>query len=333
MDSPDHDQHLGHIGNKWRTTQPASWGEAIPTAASFTQDNARVHLGDVHSYGNANTHSHNYYFCASSSQQSSQSVTFCGHGPSSGEGELLSLKRRRSPNENEYAHRLNREESLEHVLLKLGKFSKSIQDQRIGKDAKKIARRIAVVIDAVKQRTGSAETEDLNENLASHDEEDFENIDKSMIVAKRIDINAGFRRSRHTKLTRVIRKWDKVTFVQWEILLRTSTSEFRNEDGTEVIESLSSLYLHPRLSGSGAPITVHFGETKMHAAVSFINPVVLAYRIVSNDAEVFGVIEDDDLNGLVTLLADGKATLRDYDEMGRTLLHVSECLKDHVRPS
>ena len=57
--------------------------------------------------------------------------------------------------------------------------------------------------------------------------------------------------------------------------------------------------------------------------VSFINPVILAYRIVPNGSEVFDMIENDDLEGLKSLLADGKATIRDYDEFVTTLLHVS----------
>lgn len=238
------------------------------------------------------------------------------------------MKRRRSPDDNEYTHRLNKEESLEQVLTKLGKFSKSIQDQRIGTDAKKIARRIALALNAIKQQTGPTKPSNRGGMYTEHDEDDFEKIDNSLIVANRIDINTAFRRTRHTKLTRVVRKWDRITFEQVEISLRTSILEFRNEDGTEAIESRSELCLDPQFSGSGSPITVYFGETTMHAAVSFINPVILAYRVIPKVSEVFEVIGKDDLEGLIKLLADGKATLRDCDEMDSTLLHVSECLKD-----
>lgn len=297
----------------------------------FTQDNARVHLGDVHSYGNASTHSHNYYFCASSSQRSSQSLTFCGHGRPSREGEPPSLKRRRLPNENEYTHTLNKEESLEHVLSKMNKFSKSMQDQRIGKDAKKIARRIALALNAVKQQAGLTKLSTHRDGMnTKHDDDDFDNIGNCLIVAKRVDINTGIRRTRYTKLTRVVRKYDEVTFGQWKISLRTSVFEFRNEDGTDVVDSLSSLYLDPRSSDASVPIAVHFGETTIQSAVSFINPVILAYRTVRNESEVFEVIRNDDLSGLVTLLADGKATVRDCDEHGATLLHVSEHFESHV---
>jgi hypothetical protein len=233
------------------------------------------------------------------------------------------LKRKRPSDEDKYPRKLNKEESLEHVLNKLGKFSKSIQDQRIGKDAKKIARRIALVVGAVKQEAGLTTLSGLEDVHTKHDEDDFENISNNLIVAKRVDINTGFRRTKNTRLTRVVRKWDEITFEQWKISLRTSIFEFRNEDGTEVVESLSSLFLDPRPSHASVPIAVHCGETTIQSAVSFINPVILAYRIVPNNAKVFGVVEEDDLEGLVTLLADGKATIRDCDGMSATLLHVS----------
>jgi hypothetical protein len=183
------------------------------------------------------------------------------------------------------------------------------------------------VIDAVKQRAGDAATTEWSKNVVApvgHDEDDFENIDNSLIVAKRVDVNTGYRHTKHAKLTRITRKWDTITFDQWKISLRTSIFDFRDENGTEVVESRSALYLDPLGSGSGLPFTVRFGETRLHAAVSFINPVILAYRIVPYRSEVFEAIESDNLADLILLLADGKATVRDCDENGATLLHVSE---------
>jgi hypothetical protein len=249
------------------------------------------------------------------------------------QGELLSSKRKRPSDEDEYPRKLNKDESLEHVLSKLGKFSRSIQDQRVGKDAKKIARRLALVLNAVKQQAGLTKSSDVQEICTNHDEDDFESIDNSLIVAKRVDINTRFRRTKHTKLTRATRKCDEITFGQWKISLRTSIFEFQNEDGTEVLESHSALYVDPKISGCGSPFTVHSGETRMHAAVSFINPVILAYRNVPNESEVFKAIKDDDLAGLITLLANGKATLRDCNETGETLLHVSERSKTIACPN
>jgi hypothetical protein len=297
-----------------------------------TQGNARIHLGDAYNYGDASNHSHNYYFYSSSTQQSLKSLTLCGHGIASTDGDPLSLKRKRYSDANEHRQRLNEEESLQRVLSKLGKFSKSIQDQRIGKDAKKVARRVAVVIDALKTQGNMPQDFKLLDTEEHHDGDDFESIDNSLIVTKRVDINTDFRRTRHTKLTRIVRKHNRIACEQWDISLRTTNFEFRNEDGTQATESLSSLYLEPRFTGAGFPVTVHFGETTVHSAVRFINPIISAYRMVPDVSEVFAVVSNDDLAGLLTLLADGKATLRDCDEEGATLLHVGQRPRKDMRP-
>lgn len=302
----------------------------------ISQDQAQVHIGDKHNYGNASTHNHTYYLCASSSEQHSQFLTLSGHGGiARNESELLSLKRRRSPNENEHKHKLDKDESLEHALRKLGKFSKSIQDQRIGKDARKIIRRIALAIDAVRNQKAGLPGHYIagSFNRMNHDRSDFKNIKKNLKIAGRVDVNTGFRRTKNTKLTQVIRKYDKIAFEQWDISLKTLTLESRNSDGSEIIDSLITLYLESRISGSGPPLTVQFGETRTHTGLSFINPVILAYRIVPNESEAFRKIRLDDLEGLKTLLADGKATIRDCAEDGTTLLHVSKCSKHYAYPN
>jgi hypothetical protein len=291
---------------------------------SIARDNARVHNGDAYYHGHTNV---NYYYsCSSSSQPSAQSITSCGRQTEDAGGELLSLKRKRLSDEVPTKCHLDKEDSLEHVLSKLGKFSKSIEDQRIGKDAKKIVRRIALIINAVKRQAATPGAKELGGMVATHDEEDFEGIDNCLLVAKRVDINTGFRRIGRTKLVRVVRKRDVVTFGQWEISLSSSTFESRNEDGTDVVESLSSLCLKPHAASAGQPIQVYFGERADCSATSFIYPVVSAYRNVHHSSEVFRLIEHDDLEGLQGLLACGKATLRDCDERNKDLLLVSRPL-------
>lgn len=292
----------------------------------ISQGQAQVHIGDKHNYGNASTHNHTYYLCTSTSEQSSQFLTLCGHGGIvKNESEQFTLKRGRPSDGKEHKHKLDKEESLEHALRKLGKLSKSIQDQRIGKDARKIIRRIALAIDAVKKQQAGLPGHSNAESFTymSHDKSDLKNIRKNLKIAGRVDVNTGFRRAQNAKVTRLIRKYDKVAFEQWEISLRTVEVESRNSDGTEVIDSVITLCLEPRISGSGLPVTVHFGETKTHTGVSFINPVILAYRIVLENSEVFEMIRNDDLEGLKSLLADGKATIRDCDKYSATLLHVN----------
>lgn len=288
----------------------------------LARDNARVHNGDAYNYEHANI---NYYYSCSNSRQQPPSTSFtsCAHD-GWGEGqELHSLKRKRLTDEDPQTQTPGDNVSLEHVLNKLGKFSKSIQDQRVGKDAKKIAHRISILINAVKQQAaipGGIKPHDL---VSDHSETDFEDIGSCLLVAKRVDVNTGFRRIDRTKLIRVVRKRNTVTFGQWEISLSTSTFESRDESGTEVNESLFSLRLDPRSSSAGSPIKVYFGEHVTHAAASFIHPVVFAYRIIRSDSEVFKLIENDDLDSLKKLLAIGKATLRDCNESNASLLNVS----------
>jgi hypothetical protein len=288
------------------------------------RDNARVHYGDAYYHGNTNV---NYYYsCSTSTQPSVDSLTFCGHRVEDTAGELRSLKRKRVSTEASTKRHLDKEEPLEQVLGKLGKFSKSIQDQRIGKDAKKIARRIALIINAVKQQAaiqGEDEPVQFDNRIASHDEDDFENIDNCLLVAKRVDINTGFHRIGRTKLVRAVRKRDAVTFGQWEISLSSSTFESRNEDGADVVESLSSFFLKPHAASVGQPIQVYFGERAECSTTSFIYPVVSAYRMIPKGSEVFELIKLDDLEGLQEFLACGKATLRDCDEHNTGLLTVS----------
>jgi hypothetical protein len=54
-----------------------------------------------------------------------------------------------------------------------------------------------------------------------------------------------------------------------------------------------------------------------------MHPIVLAYNQVNSGAQVFKLVEEDDLDGLMRFLALGQASIRDCDEAGRSLLHVS----------
>lgn len=298
----------------------------------ITQDHARVHMGDVHSY--ASTHNYICHLYSSPNQLLSPSRPFLSADETAESG-MASKKRKRASNEDEHRKAANKEESLEQVFSKLVKLSKSIQDQRIGKDARKILRRIALAINAVKPQQAGLPEHSIVESLTrmDHDKSDFKNIRKNLKNAERIDVNTDLQRMRYAKPARVVRKYSRIAFEQWEVSLKTVTIESRNSDGTEVTDSLITLYLGPRSRGSGLPVAVHFRQTKTHTGVSFINPVILAYRVVPKDAEVFKVVESDDLMGLRELLADGKATLRDCDHEGTTLLHVSECSKDYAQPS
>ncbi|KAM0717426.1 hypothetical protein Q7P37_007278 [Cladosporium fusiforme] len=285
------------------------------------QDSARAHLGDVYNHGVIANYNFHSYFACSASEHSSRLI------PRSNEirneaGEMFPLKRKRSLDANEKRPSMCEETSLDTVLSKLGKFSKSIQDQRIGKDAKKVAQRIAAVINAVKRQVDVENNMKETHGYAqSSVPEDFDNIDDCLLVARRIDINTAFRRNARTKLVRATRRHNAVMFGSWSIYLVTTILESRDEDGNEISETLHSLCLEPRSPSAGQPVKVYFGERTNCFERSFLSPVVFAYRIVPGVSEVFKVIEKDDLLRLRILLEDGRTTIRDCDEENRSLLH------------
>lgn len=261
---------------------------------NIVQGYAKVHLGD------------NYYL-------------YPGHIDTE-VGGTLSLKRERPLDFYAKKSPACEEQSPELVLQKLGKFSKSIKDQRVGKDAKKIVRRIGVVLDAMREEMCVGNHAESDDSELDHDSDDFESIDNCLTVARRVDINSDFRQKGHTKLARIVRKRDGC----WRISLTSTTFESRNSDGTQLFESTFVLYLEPRSSSTGSPITAYFVERTKNLEPTFLSPVVFAYRIVPNDLEVFQVIKRDDIGRLRELLEDQQATLRGCDEANRSLLYVSE---------
>jgi hypothetical protein len=53
-------------------------------------------------------------------------------------------------------------------------------------------------------------------------------------------------------------------------------------------------------------------------------PRISVCRIVPNDSLVFTLVKEGSLKEFMTMLQEGKASLRDHDEQGMPLLHVSE---------
>jgi hypothetical protein len=53
-------------------------------------------------------------------------------------------------------------------------------------------------------------------------------------------------------------------------------------------------------------------------------PCISVNRVVSNDSKIFHNIRNGDINSLRRLLQEGKASIRDRDEYGASLLHVSD---------
>lgn len=114
---------------------------------------------------------------------------------------------------------------------------------------------------------------------------------------------------------------------QWKISLVTTIPDLQRESELQKVETFSTLRVESQHQSSQAALAVFFSEQWNGQTTSAIPPTVLAYRMVSNDAEVFKLIRDDDLDGLLRLLACGYASIHDCDERGRSLLHVSALAK------
>ena len=88
-----------------------------------------------------------------------------------------------------------------------------------------------------------------------------------------------------------------------------------------MLETCSAL--HVQHISRGSVVSAFFGERDNIDHVTTLCPVVTAYNQVSNDSEVFRIVEQDSLDDLLRMLAIGEASIRDCDEGGRSLLLVS----------
>jgi hypothetical protein len=80
----------------------------------------------------------------------------------------------------------------------------------------------------------------------------------------------------------------------------------------------------PKQASLPAKILARFEQSFESFGFNMINPTIMLYTIIPDDSEVFRVIKDGDLRGLVTLLEERKASVRDCNASGRSLLSVSD---------
>jgi len=144
-----------------------------------------------------------------------------------------------------------------------------------------------------------------------------------LLLTSRVAINSVDQRRLPEQVVRRKQKSSLITFGIWKIVLDTTSWEALDEHSRVVTGSFSALRLEPLDVTSWSPIAAFFGERTDHIYTSVLHPSIYAYRRVPNRSEVFNVVVDDDVTGLMRLLAKQEATTRDLDEEGRSLLHVS----------
>jgi len=210
----------------------------------------------------------------------------------------------------------NRErQTLTAVLESLGQYSKSMQQQSEGEQSEKIAAQLAIILESFEQAASNGEdTGNLDRQLRD--------LKDQLRRAKRIEINAASPQAHTSRQYMAQSKLAKITFGQWEISLSTKILHSRSTDGRIITETCSALRVQSALGFRGPCIAAFFGESVDVRRTEMISPIVVAYNHVGYDAEVIRLVRDDDLDGLMKLLARGQASIRDCDEKGRSLLHV-----------
>lgn len=274
------------------------------------QDEAKAHIGNT-IYHNALFHVACEHFRNSSSthltsETTAQSPTAATH--------RSSMKRKCLDLDVEEVPRQKQQHALTKALERLGEFSNSIQHQKLDKDVRKVARHLRTLLDAIRTDGPSSE----------HTKKEWKMFKNSISVAQSVVINAVSLRTARMNVVKIDRKKDVIRFGPWQISLTTLIFHLRDVLGRDRTETDSTIRIEPSTSLVGSSIAIFVGERTDCFSKSFLNPTIFAYRNVRSDSPVFALIEEDDVNGLLKLLATQKATTRDCDEENRSLLFVSD---------
>jgi hypothetical protein len=227
-----------------------------------------------------------------------------------------SQKRRRSVKDAENESQVGRKRlTLAAALESLGQYSKSMQQQRDGKEGSEIATQLTVILETLGQGRPDS---DVSRGLDDQVERLLDQLQRT----KRVKINAPPPRSQLLRLHKANHKVVHVRFGQWQISLLTKELTSRMVDGQVDTEIYSSLHVQHAFNSRGPPIAAYFGESYNADHTTSLHPIVSSYNQVDSSSKVFDLVERDDLNGLMRLLAVGEASIRDCDAEGRSLLFV-----------
>ena len=264
-------------------------------------DNARVHNGDVYNI-------RNFYGAwpdAVSRESQQGAISHSGSGLVKRKRSTCDLGDKPSRGDNPF---------LTLAISQLGEFSTSLQHQKQNEAARRVVSWIRVIVNAI-ETNGTAST-------GAHTEEELTKMHNGLLLTNCVGINSVGQRNMPEQVVRATRRSSLIIFEKWKIALDTTIWEALDEHAREVTGSFSALRLTPLDLASASPIAAFFGERTDYLQSSVIHPTILAYRCVSSQSRIFGILFQDDITGLMLLLAEQKATIRDVDEEGRSLLHV-----------
>jgi hypothetical protein len=103
----------------------------------------------------------------------------------------------------------------------------------------------------------------------------------------------------------------------------TLTTPFRDTMTAYHEETTTSISLVPRLAHSRQAFTLSSRKSTGYHGVFSSIPQLAINRILPADSPVFSMVSKGRLDEFQTLLREGEASLRDHDEYGASLLHVS----------
>lgn len=269
-------------------------------------DNARVHNGDVYNIRN--------FYGAWPDALSRESQ----RGATSNSGSGLMKRKRSTCDLGDKSYRGDNP-FLALAITQLGEFSTSLQHQKQDEAAQKVVSWIRVIVDAI-ETNGTA-------SPGGHTKEELAKMHNGLLLTNRVCINSAGQRNMPEQVIRATRRSSLIIFEKWKIALDTTSWEALDKHAREVSGSFSVLRLTPLDLASVSPIAAFFGERTDYLQSSVIHPTILAYRTVSSESEIFYTVLDENITGLMLLLAEQKATIRDVDEEGRSLLHVSAALQ------
>jgi hypothetical protein len=104
---------------------------------------------------------------------------------------------------------------------------------------------------------------------------------------------------------------------------RAKEEEFNPHKQKNLFEFAAKIEFLPNSLVYPAKVATYFRQSIQHNGFRSIHPIISVHMIVPKDSEVFECVKKGDLHGLLQLLKDGKTSLRDCDEKGRSLLSVS----------
>lgn len=106
---------------------------------------------------------------------------------------------------------------------------------------------------------------------------------------------------------------------QWCSRPRSSDEKITNQKHTtEFVGTITAI-----LDQFQANVTINLHQRAIANGYLSLCPSISVGMILPDDSEIFDIVREGDMDGLLSLLSQGEASLRDRNSFGTPLLHVS----------